>query len=225
MTDTLTITRPDDWHLHVRDGAALAAVVPASVRQFGRALIMPNLKPPVTTAALALAYFALEHLPDELVNIPLEYFETALHWLQRQPAIRGDQLAVLGGSKGGELGLLLGGLYPQLKAVIVYVPSSIVWNGVFRGQEDPDQLASSWSWRGEPLPFVSRAPMRLLQEQIERDEAISLLKEALARETVDAHRYLADAYAALGREEESRAHRAAYDTVKAARLRRGAAGQ
>jgi dihydroorotase len=51
MTDTLTITRPDDWHLHVRDGAALEAVVPHSARQFGRALIMPNLRPPVTTAA------------------------------------------------------------------------------------------------------------------------------------------------------------------------------
>jgi dihydroorotase len=56
MTDSLTLTRPDDWHLHVRDGAALAAVVPASARQFARALIMPNLKPPVTTAAQAAAY-------------------------------------------------------------------------------------------------------------------------------------------------------------------------
>ena len=54
--DTLTLTRPDDWHLHVRDGAALAAVVPHTARQFGRAIIMPNLKPPVTTAAQALAY-------------------------------------------------------------------------------------------------------------------------------------------------------------------------
>ncbi len=54
--DTLTITRPDDWHLHVRDGAALADVVPATARQFGRAIIMPNLKPPVTSTAQALAY-------------------------------------------------------------------------------------------------------------------------------------------------------------------------
>jgi dihydroorotase len=56
MTRSLTITRPDDWHLHVRDGAALAAVVPATARQFGRAIIMPNLRPPVTTAAQAAAY-------------------------------------------------------------------------------------------------------------------------------------------------------------------------
>jgi dihydroorotase len=55
-TQTLTLTRPDDWHLHVRDGEALRAVVPHTAAQFGRAIIMPNLKPPVTTAAQAVAY-------------------------------------------------------------------------------------------------------------------------------------------------------------------------
>lgn len=53
---TLTITRPDDWHLHVRDGAPLSTVVPHTAAQFGRAIIMPNLKPPVITAAQALEY-------------------------------------------------------------------------------------------------------------------------------------------------------------------------
>jgi len=52
----ITIGRPDDWHLHVRDGAALAAVLPHSARQFARAIIMPNLRPPVTTTAQAVAY-------------------------------------------------------------------------------------------------------------------------------------------------------------------------
>jgi len=52
----LTFTRPDDWHLHLRDGAALAAVLPHSARQFARAVIMPNLRPPVTTVAAAGAY-------------------------------------------------------------------------------------------------------------------------------------------------------------------------
>jgi dihydroorotase len=60
MTQTpitaLTLTRPDDWHLHVRDGDALKTVVPHTAAQFGRAIIMPNLRPPVTTAAAALAY-------------------------------------------------------------------------------------------------------------------------------------------------------------------------
>ena len=58
MTEQLTLTRPDDWHLHVRDGAALHTVVPHTAAQFGRAIIMPNLKPPVTTAAQALEYKA-----------------------------------------------------------------------------------------------------------------------------------------------------------------------
>ncbi|WP_397409948.1 dihydroorotase [Polaromonas sp.] len=53
---SLTLTRPDDWHLHVRDGDALLTVVPHTAAQFGRAIIMPNLRPPVTTAAQAVAY-------------------------------------------------------------------------------------------------------------------------------------------------------------------------
>jgi dihydroorotase len=54
--NTLTLRRPDDWHVHLRDGAALAAVVKFTAERFGRAIVMPNLKPPITTAALARAY-------------------------------------------------------------------------------------------------------------------------------------------------------------------------
>ena len=73
MTATLTLTRPDDWHLHVRDGDALQTVVPHTAAQFGRAIIMPNLKPPVTTAAQALAYKAriLAAVPAGLSFEPL----------------------------------------------------------------------------------------------------------------------------------------------------------
>ena len=56
MTQTLTIRRPDDWHLHFRDGDTMRAVVPHTARQFARAIVMPNLSPPVTTSALAAAY-------------------------------------------------------------------------------------------------------------------------------------------------------------------------
>ena len=56
MTNTLTIRRPDDWHLHFRDGDIMRAVVPYTARQFARAIVMPNLTPPVTTTALAAAY-------------------------------------------------------------------------------------------------------------------------------------------------------------------------
>jgi dihydroorotase len=54
--DALTLTRPDDWHLHLRDGEALRSLVPATARWAGRAIVMPNLKPPVTTTKAALAY-------------------------------------------------------------------------------------------------------------------------------------------------------------------------
>jgi dihydroorotase len=54
--NSISLTRPDDWHLHLRDGAAMAAVLPDTARRFARAIVMPNLKPPVTTVALAAAY-------------------------------------------------------------------------------------------------------------------------------------------------------------------------
>ena len=60
IPDTLTLTRPDDWHLHLRDGDALRTTVPHAAAQFGRAIVMPNLKPPVTMAAQAAACEALD---------------------------------------------------------------------------------------------------------------------------------------------------------------------
>jgi dihydroorotase len=73
MSDILTLTRPDDWHLHLRDEAALASVLPYSARQFARAIVMPNLRPPVTTAAQAVAYREriLSCLPEGLDFQPL----------------------------------------------------------------------------------------------------------------------------------------------------------
>ena len=70
---TLTLTRPDDWHLHLRDGAALASVLPHTAAQFARAIVMPNLKPPVTTTAQAAAYRSriLAALPAGMAFEPL----------------------------------------------------------------------------------------------------------------------------------------------------------
>jgi len=73
MTRTLTIPRPDDWHLHLRDGAMLHGVLPETARHFARAIIMPNLVPPVVTGADAAAYRAriLAALPDGMAFEPL----------------------------------------------------------------------------------------------------------------------------------------------------------
>lgn len=66
QAQTLTLTRPDDWHVHLRDGAALATTTPHTAAQFARAIVMPNLKPPITTAAQALSYKARiqSHIPN-----------------------------------------------------------------------------------------------------------------------------------------------------------------
>ena len=73
MTQSLTIRRPDDWHLHLRDGAMLAAVLPETARHFGRAIVMPNLVPPVVSGADAAAYRAriLAALPEGADFTPL----------------------------------------------------------------------------------------------------------------------------------------------------------
>ena len=73
MPQSITIARPDDWHLHLRDGAGLASVLPHSARQFARAIVMPNLKPPVTTTAAAGAYRdrILAALPEDMSFEPL----------------------------------------------------------------------------------------------------------------------------------------------------------
>ena len=98
-------------------------------------------------AALAVAYFNLEGLPKNLVEVPLDYLEKAIQWMGKRNTVDRAKLGVLGGSKGGELALLVASHFPQLKAVVAYVPSSVVWAGI-GGQ------GSSWTFRGKPLPYV-----------------------------------------------------------------------
>ncbi len=100
-------------------------------------------------AALALAYFAADGLPPTLQNIPLEYFESALMWMKAQPEIDGARIAVQGISRGGELALLLGATFPDIRAVVAHVPSGVVWQGIGMAQ------APAWTRGGEPVPFLS----------------------------------------------------------------------
>jgi Flp pilus assembly protein TadD len=92
----------------------------------------------------------------------------------------------------------------------------------YRGAADLLRRALAYA---PPDGSVHLALGALLVKAGEFEQALPLLNEALGRETPDAHRYLAEAYAALGRDEESRVHRTAYDAVKAARMRRGASGR
>jgi uncharacterized protein len=107
-------------------------------------------------ASLALAYFGVDPLPSELVEIPLEYFEWAIAWLNSQPEVDANRIALVGNSKGGELALLLGATYPEnIKAVIGYAPSAVVWQGItFNREAYHGGPRSPWSLRGEPVPFA-----------------------------------------------------------------------
>ena len=99
---------------------------------------------------LSLAYFGTDGLPPMLATIPLEYFEAAFDWLAEQPEVVPNAYALVGGSKGGELALLLGSRYPQVKAVAAFAPSSVVFQGLVQGK-----AASSWTHGGKELAFVS----------------------------------------------------------------------
>ncbi|HLZ27955.1 MAG TPA: acyl-CoA thioester hydrolase/BAAT C-terminal domain-containing protein [Chloroflexota bacterium] len=113
-------------------------------------------------AGFALAYFNYPDLPQDLIEIPLEYFETAIRWLQRQPRLNGDRIAVSGTSRGGELVLLLGATFPELKAVIAYVPSGIVHGGI--GRSGVRGASPAWTFRGEAIPYMQPRPEKLSAE-------------------------------------------------------------
>jgi dienelactone hydrolase len=113
-------------------------------------------------AGFALAYFNYEDLPQELVEIPLEYFETAIRWSQRQPHLDGNRIAVSGTSRGGELVLLLGATFPAVKAVIAYVPSGIVYGGI--GRSGVRGASPAWTFRGEGIPYMQPRPEKLSPE-------------------------------------------------------------
>ena len=102
-------------------------------------------------ATLALAYFGVPPLPKELSEIPLEYFETAIDWLKSQDVVDGDRIGVIGASRGGELALLLGATFPDLKAVIGYMPSGVVL-GNYTSTSVGEKAA--WTYHGNPIPFA-----------------------------------------------------------------------
>jgi dienelactone hydrolase len=109
-------------------------------------------------AALALAYFGMDGLPETLSGIPLEYFESGIAHLQDLPEVDEGRIAVMGVSRGGELALLLGATYPQIKGVLAYVPSGLVWSAL------PGD-GPAWTLGGRPVPYVTAKPAPELQRR------------------------------------------------------------
>lgn len=114
-------------------------------------------------AALTLAYFGYPNLPDELVEIPLEYFDRAVAWMAAQPKIKADRLGIFGGSKGGEAALLVASRNAEIKAVAALTPAAHSWEGHTMRFFSPDyRPVASWSVGGNALPYI---PFKVTPEE------------------------------------------------------------
>lgn len=103
-------------------------------------------------ATLTLAYFGYRDLPRELVEIPLEYVHKAASWMKGQKMVKKDRLGVVGGSKGAEMALLFGTVYDDFKAIVAWVPSGYVWQGI---SHDLTNIKSSWTLGGKGIPYIA----------------------------------------------------------------------
>ena len=128
--DTLTITRPDDWHLHVRDGAVLKDIVPHTARTFGRAIIMPNLMPPVTNTEQALSYRQriMQAIPADSTFQPLMTLYLTdntsadeIRTAKESGEIYGCKLYPAGATTNSDSGVTdISHIYPALEAMAEY---------------------------------------------------------------------------------------------------------
>jgi len=100
----------------------------------------------------ALAYFKADGLPDELVNIPLEYLKKGIDWMRARKSVDGNRIGVMGASKGGELSLLLASMFPEIKTVVAYASGNLVAVGI--DKEHSGKQVASWTYQGQPLPFA-----------------------------------------------------------------------
>ena len=136
-------------------------------------------------AALTIAYFGYRDLPAELVEIPLERFPNAVAWLKSQPAVRSDRIGLVGGSKGGELAMLLASRYDDYRAVVGWTPAAHVWEGLSQKFFSQDyQPLSSWSINGKGLPFMAfkaSAEDKAREFRGEIDSFIPFHKDSMAR--------------------------------------------
>jgi dienelactone hydrolase len=101
--------------------------------------------------ALALAYFGMDGLPAQLVDIPVEYIESAASWLLHRPEVVGDGIGLVGTSRGGELALLVASGCSLIRAVVGIAASPVLWPG----RSERSDLVAAWSRNAVPLPFAT----------------------------------------------------------------------
>ncbi len=200
--DRLTLTRPDDWHLHLRDGAAMASVVPLSARQFGRAIVMPNLRPPITTVAEAMEYRAriLEACPEGSSFAPLMTLYLTEHTSPDEivRAARSEHVAAVklypaGATTNADAGIRsLGPVQAVLEAMEQFDVPLLV-----HGEDiDPSTDVFDRERRfieGTLAPLVERfTGLRIVLEHITTEEAVDFVASASPRvaATITAHHLL-----------------------------------
>jgi dienelactone hydrolase len=149
MDDGLVAT----LHLPRDDGRRPAVIVLsgsdggiATANMFGEPLAASGF------VTLCLAYFAMDGLPRNFAQVPLEYFGKAIDWLRTHPAVDAERIGVFGMSRGGETALLVGATFPAITAVVAGVPSHVVWQGT---HTDPSIKTSSFTLAGVDLPYAS----------------------------------------------------------------------
>lgn len=198
----LTLTRPDDWHLHFRDGAAMRDVVPHTAKQFARAIVMPNLKPPVTTVAEALAYRdrILAALPEGSDFQPLMtlYLTDAtppeeIRRVAEEPGVAALKLYPAGATTNSDAGVKsLEGIYPVLEAMARHDVPLLVHGEVTESHIDIFDREAAFIDR-HLAPMVARFPeLRLVLEHVTTRDGVQFVQDSGPRigATLTAHHLL-----------------------------------
>lgn len=121
--------------------------------------------------ALALAFFHAEGLPENLENIPLEYFLNGINWLKSQPQVLSDKVHLYGPSKGGELVLVLASTFPdEIASAIAVVPSCVTFGGI------PNEKNACWTFGGNPLPVAPTPSKEDVYKQLEIRKTVDLVQ-------------------------------------------------
>ncbi|MCR9162254.1 MAG: dihydroorotase [Nannocystaceae bacterium] len=204
MTETLTIDRPDDWHLHLRDGDRLAQTVPATARTFARAIVMPNLKPPVATVEQAKAYRGriLEALPSGARFEPLMTLyltpstsPSEIHKAAADPHVHGVKLYPAGATTNAEAGVTDLDASADVFEAMQESGLPLLIHGESIGAHDDVFDREAIFLRDTLAPLVGRFPrLRIVVEHITTQDAVRFVESAPAHvgATITAHHLLFD---------------------------------
>ncbi len=136
-------------------------------------------------ASLTLAWFGYPGVPDELVEIPLEYFDRAAEWMKSHPKVKAGGLGLMGGSKGGEAALLAASRNRAFRAVVAMTPAAHMWEGHTMRFFSPDyKPVSSWSLGGSPLPYIPfkvTSAEKEMERKGELGSFVSFFRDGLAQ--------------------------------------------